>query len=115
MDFLNVTTPLADIYDPKSNKSNANFFEPVKQCIRILKSFSAFFFLSKSSVSFSAFLVCTIKGNFVSWAAVICSSKHLSDLFFQNDCSKNLDHFPYTYNFIINPYFSIISLLFIVL
>jgi hypothetical protein len=44
LDFLKVTTPLAEIYAPMSSRSKANFFEPVKQCIKILKSFFFFFF-----------------------------------------------------------------------
>ena len=30
-DFLNVTTPLAEIYAPRSSSLNAKSFEPVKQ------------------------------------------------------------------------------------
>jgi len=63
-DFLKVITPLADIYAFKSNNLKANSCEPVKQCIKILKSFSIFLLFNISNVSFSADLVCTIKGIF---------------------------------------------------
>ena len=75
-DFLNVTTPLAEINAPKSNNLKANFFDPVKQCINILNSFFDKFFFKISNVSFSADRVCMISGRFNSCDALICFSKH---------------------------------------
>jgi hypothetical protein len=56
-DFLKVTTPLAEIKQFKSISLKAKSLEPVKQCIKILKSFSFFFFFNNSKVYFSADLV----------------------------------------------------------
>ena len=81
-DFLKVITPLAEIKAPKSNKSKANLFEPVKQWMSNLKSPSFLWLLIISNVSFSADLVWTIKGIFFSLAAFICSSKDLIWSFF---------------------------------
>ena len=52
-DFLNVTTPLADIYAPISSNLKAKSLVPVKQWIKILRSF---FYFSKKKVSFQKYL-----------------------------------------------------------
>ena len=57
LDLLNVTTPLAEMKAFRSINFKAKSLLPVKQCIRSLKSFSFFFFLRISKVSFSADLV----------------------------------------------------------
>ena len=80
-EFLKVIIPLAEKYAPKFNKFSANFFDPVKQCVKIF--YLSFLYLLKiSSVSFSAFLEWIIKGIFSSIDAWICSSKLLIWSFF---------------------------------
>ena len=66
LDFLKVTTPLAEIKAPISSNLNANSYDPVKQCISIFKFFFFTAFLRISKVSFSADLVCIINGKLVS-------------------------------------------------
>ena len=73
-DFLNVIIPLAEKKAFKFNNFLANSFDPVKQCINILRLQSLKLF-KISYVSFSASLECIIKGILSLVAAIMCCSK----------------------------------------